>query len=274
MHELKSYINVKALVSAFQAVREKDFVFLGETHNFWEMVYVSEGKIGVTRDDKVFILNRGEIIFHKPMEFHRLWSEGGNSAKIIIFSFDADGEGLKLLENGIFRIELKDEELLYSILKHVDNIFNGKDIFTTKQCDNPDPQSFQLIKIYLEEFIISVINSANAKNAQKKSASSINYNIIINKMKENVYNSLTAEELAKLCNLSVSNLKKIFKIYSGEGVMSYFNRMKIHEAIKLLKTDSSIGEISDKLSYSGQNYFTVAFRRETGVSPMEYRKNI
>ncbi|MDP4119331.1 MAG: AraC family transcriptional regulator [Bacillota bacterium] len=273
MHRLENYINVKALVSAFEAVRESDFVFSGEMHNFWEMVYAADGKIGITRDDNVFILNKGEIIFHKPMEFHRLWSEGGNSAKIMVFAFDADGEGLKLLENGIFRIELKDEGLLREILKHVEAVFKGKDMFTTEDYEIPESQSRQLIKIYLEQFMISVLNSANAKSSQKKTASSNNYNTIINKMKENVYNSLSVEKLAKMCNLSVSNLKKIFKIYSGEGIMHYFNRMKIYEAINLMKTDLSIGEISDMLSYSGQDYFTVAFKRETGTSPTEYRRN-
>jgi AraC-like DNA-binding protein len=272
MHQLTSYIHVKSLVSAFETVRESNFVFSGEIHNFWEMVFVLEGKIGVTRDDKIYILNSGEIIFHKPMEFHRLWSEGGNQARIMIFSFDTEGDGMKFLEDGVFKISLEEELLLKKILIEVENSFeiDGNSLINYRQKLNK--QSVQLIKIYLEEFMLSVLNSNNAENVQKHSATSINYNIIINKMKENIYNSVTVKDIAKMCNLSVSNLKKIFKTYSGDGVIHYFNRMKINESKELLKTDLSIGEISDMLSYSGQNYFTVSFKRELGVSPLEYRR--
>jgi AraC-like DNA-binding protein len=52
--------------------------------------------------------------------------------------------------------------------------------------------------------------------------------------------------------MSVSNLKKTFKKYSDEGVISYFNKMKIRKSIDLLKQDLSIGEISEMLSFSSR----------------------
>ncbi|MBE6632099.1 MAG: AraC family transcriptional regulator [Ruminococcaceae bacterium] len=34
----------------------------------------------------------------------------------------------------------------------------------------------------------------------------------------------------------------------------------------------SMAEISAKMNFSSQNYFSSFFKRETGMSPMEYRK--
>lgn len=70
-------VSVKSLVSAFDMVRDADFAFDGEMHDFWEMVYIASGKAGITADERVFTLNAGQLVFHKPMEFHRICSVGG-----------------------------------------------------------------------------------------------------------------------------------------------------------------------------------------------------
>ena len=274
-HKLEHYIQVTALVLAFETVRKPDFVFSGEQHDFWEMVYVAEGKIGVTADDKIFILNAGDLMFYKPMVYHRLWSEGGESARIIIISFKATGKGLKLLEDKIFKIDFQDEKLLRKILAHK-KIVLGKEAEVGKESNRQDvkAQSRQFIKIYLELFLLSALNNKHIPNTQHDSSTSRNYNIIINKMKENLYQPLQVKDIAKLCNLSVSNLKKIFKIYSGKGVARYFKSMKINEAMNLLKEDLTIREISDLLSFSSQNSFAIAFKQETGLPPSKYRETL
>ena len=51
---------------------DKNFTFEGETHNFWEMVYIDKGKVLIKSESKEMILSQGEIIFHKPNEFHAI----------------------------------------------------------------------------------------------------------------------------------------------------------------------------------------------------------
>ncbi len=47
-----------------------------------------------------------------------------------------------------------------------------------------------------------------------------------------------------------------------------------HLLIALLEEGRSIADISERLSFSSQNYFTVVFKRETGVSPGVYRNRL
>ena len=56
--------------------------------------------------------------------------------------------------------------------------------------------------------------------------------------------------------------------------MDYVTRIRIRKAIELLRdADLKIYEIAQKVGYSSQHYFSSAFKRVLGVSPLEYRKN-
>ena len=49
-----------------------DFSFAGESHNFWEFVFVDKGEIDIYMESIHARLKKGEVAFHKPNEFHRL----------------------------------------------------------------------------------------------------------------------------------------------------------------------------------------------------------
>ena len=81
-------IRISALFSAFRQVFGKDYYFGGETHDFWELVCVVEGAIGVTAGKDVFLLEAGQAVLHRPMEFHSFWSEKDSCPDIIVISGD------------------------------------------------------------------------------------------------------------------------------------------------------------------------------------------
>lgn len=265
-YDIEKYIEINAFVSCFEQTTEPDFFFSGEMHNFWEMVYIKKGEIGFTSDEKVFSAEEGRIVFHKPMEFHRLWGCRNKKATTRIMSFYATGKGMKNFENAILSLNTDQEEMLDKIfsLKEENGLFEGKSV---------NPYARQLLKIHTELFLLNLSDTKN-EQINQKSITYENYRLIINTLKENVCCNMTVSEIAKLCNLSESNLKKTFKMYSGEGVISYFNRLKIIEAKKLIKENYSLKEISDMLSFPSQNYFTVFFKRQTGILPSKYLKNI
>ena len=59
-------IRISALFSAFRQVFGKDYYFGGETHDFWELVCVVEGAIGVTAGKDVFLLEAGQAVCTGP----------------------------------------------------------------------------------------------------------------------------------------------------------------------------------------------------------------
>ena len=84
---------------------------------------------------------------------------------------------------------------------------------------------------------------------------------------------ITVKKLAELVNLSEEHLSRKFKSETGMTLKSFIVKEKIHEAEALLRfTDLSLSSISEILSFSSQSWFQTAFKKQTGKTPMEYRK--
>lgn len=64
---------------------------------------------------------------------------------------------------------------------------------------------------------------------------------------------------------------KKFKKEVGISVKDYIKETKINRAKIMLKSGTSISEVTDTLNFSSQSYFTEIFRKLTGITPAEYR---
>ena len=69
-YPLKKELTVQAVVSAFYHKSPKDFKFAGESHDYWELIYVDRGRMLITAGSQQYVLKAGELAFHCPNEFH------------------------------------------------------------------------------------------------------------------------------------------------------------------------------------------------------------
>ena len=271
--EVVPKIQIKSFVSAFEATYRGGFDFKGENHNFWEFVYVIDGIISVTADDRVHTLKTGDIIFHKPMEFHKLKTINEKNATLLIMSFYLEGDSVEYFENAVFSLgndtQEKVEQIVTFLRKNKPEESKNNYLFRLKN----DPVLIQETANYTELFLISLLSS-DVKTKGVTTRSALVYKKIINVMKENVENNLTIDELAELCGMSTSNLKKVYSMYSVFSIHKYFVKLKIARAIEMLEEGYNVTEISDILGFNNQNYFSIVFKRETSMSPLHYRKNI
>ena len=98
---------------------------------------------------------------------------------------------------------------------------------------------------------------------------------IIGILKRNVYSQISINDIAKLTNYSKAYIFRHFKKVTHKGVIEYFIELKIKEAKKLLsKNELTIREISDKLGFDTSNYFSKVFKKNTGLTPTNYKKRI
>lgn len=260
---------IKCFITAFKEKFENGYCFNGEMHNFWELVYVTEGNLCVSEDSRVYELTKGDIIFHKPMEFHKIWVEKNQSARAIIISFESDDANITELSHGVYKLDAERQNSFEEIYTMLEEKFNIN--FYVRRKDEPDIVAEKITFMQFEIFLLSLLSSQNDIRCRQYNVSAMNYKTIIDTMNENISKNLSIDELATLCNLSVSNLKKIFAKYAGGGVMKHFNRLKIKKAMRLLRIGLSVSEVSYQLGFSSQNYFAVVFRRETGMLPSEFK---
>ena len=91
-------------------------------------------------------------------------------------------------------------------------------------------------------------------------------------IKDNIYNSITGEDVAKKVYLSLRQLDRIFLKYMSVSVSEFMCEQKIEEAKKLLvSTSLPVYEISDRLKFSDPAYFNRFFKKRVGKPPYQFR---
>ena len=214
--DVSKTFRIKNIYTAFGKRYDSTYYFEGEHHNFWEIVTVVDGEIGVTAGSDVFVLKKGQAIIHEPMEFHRLWSEGSTCPKIIIFSFEA--ENVPEYSSKIFEVD----DVLYPemVLGMIRRNFGAEEYELTDMVEKQGI-SYQLAVKKLEMYILDTVSQKVEEHSLIKSKAAENYTAIIKVLENNIDKNLLVSEIAKMCNMSEINLKKTFSKYAGMGVMDY-----------------------------------------------------
>lgn len=80
-------------------------------------------------------------------------------------------------------------------------------------------------------------------------------------------------ELAEQVYLNEQYLARLFKKTLGLSILEYITRERLKLARELLlTTDYPINRVADSVGYDNYSYFTRLFKRETGMTPQEYRQ--
>ncbi|RXZ80517.1 DNA-binding response regulator [Paenibacillaceae bacterium] len=84
---------------------------------------------------------------------------------------------------------------------------------------------------------------------------------------------LTLTDMAKHFHFNPSYLSSYFSTHNEEGFVDYLHKVRIGKAEELLqKGDAPISEISGLVGYSDHSYFCKVFKKSTGLSPSQYRR--
>lgn len=98
---------------------------------------------------------------------------------------------------------------------------------------------------------------------------------IINFIQLKYSEPLHVTEIAIMCGLDRSYMTRLFKEATGSTIQDYIIQYRIKKAKKLLEnTNSSIQHISLSVGYSDIFIFSKAFKKITGFSPSQWRKNM
>ncbi|MEN9884622.1 MAG: hypothetical protein RLZZ420_1839 [Bacteroidota bacterium] len=125
----------------------------------------------------------------------------------------------------------------------------------------------------LDKLIIEI-----TRNLAQHNISSRDFPQTFLKLEEALRNDLshhwTVEEMAALVGLGTTSFSAKVKNYSGFSPMNYLINIRISEAIKLLKKkEVNMTNIALDLGFYSSQHFATTFKKLTGYTPSEYRKN-
>ena len=103
------------------------------------------------------------------------------------------------------------------------------------------------------------------------------YNVkeILDYLQANIYGKITIRDIAKHVDKSESTVKQLFAGYRKDGIIKYYNSLKIKEARKLIREGHyNMAQISDLLHFDNPQYFSKCFKAVTNMTPSEYKTSI
>lgn len=286
IHKLETQVSVTGLVNVSYYKLPKNFVWSGEMHNFWEMVYVDKGELVITAGTDNYLLKAGELAFHCPNEFHNLRTGEQAPANIIVIAFACPSSMMQAFEKKILSLSAQEKQCLSSVVKeaestyvHFDNVAPCVDLV---QRETSPFGSQQIIKNLLEYFLILIYRHDDGINfaARAVPINQLHHHVqlviqVQEFLNEHYQEKITLESLAARQGISISQLKRIFKEQTGVSVITYLTNHRIGEAKRLIQESSlNFSQIAVAVGYDNIYYFSTLFKKHTGMTLTEYSKSL
>ncbi|MBA2213938.1 AraC family transcriptional regulator [Sellimonas intestinalis] len=287
---LKNEFSISQIYSIHYFEYMKDYVYDGESHDFWEILCVDSGSIEVTAGTEVKTLHKDEMIFHKPKEFHALRADGVTAPNLFVISFDCQDPCIRFFAKKTVTLNQNERFYLGQIISEARKAFftplNNPNICTLERLSNAEFASEHVIRLSLELLLISLyrryhdstpppspeqtfLHPAIRKNSDEFLHQTIDY------MKRHIYTPLTLAQICKENSVSRSQLQKLFHDKLHCGVIEYFCHLKIRMAQQLIREHRyNYTEIANILGYSSYQYFSLQFKKYTRMTPSQYFSSI
>lgn len=240
------------------------------THeNMMEICYLYKGKQNYILNNKQYTLYGGDMFITYPWEMHGTGTNPEEKSVLYWMHVDLSNSknfiGLpnkesKLLYDSLINLNLR----LFKIGPSIKNLFD--EFIEIFMSESP----LKIIK--LKNILISILlEIVSFKNNSITITTDINNALIF--IKNNIGDPITIESLSRISNLSESRFKQKFKEQIGIPPNEYIWRKKVDCAKQLLKTtDSNLTEIAYRLNFGSSQYFSNTFKKYTGMSPSQYKK--
>jgi len=284
----KSVVLEDSIISVHYFQYMSDFSFPGESHDFWELVCVDRGEIDALAGERRLTLKKGNILFHKPNEFHNVLTNGKVSPSLVVIGFVCHSPAIKSFEDQLMSVQDTEKELLAQIIVEARNTFSGRldDPYQEELIFNSEPLTFgsaQLISHYLEQLIIHLYRRyfsyslpvRSSRFLAEASSGNDTYNRIVRYMEEHLGERMTIDRICRDNLVGRSQLQKLFRDTKGCGVIEFFSMMKIDTAKQMIRDNQlNFTQIADRLGYSSIHYFSRQFKQITTMTPSEYATSI
>lgn len=247
-----------------------------ETHlhtDLFELTIVTDGAGTVTTNGIPVRVEKGDIYFTFPCDFHKIETDPNQPLKYDFFAFHSSIDSI--------RKDLAQIAELY----HPANmrIFKNDQIRqlignAISELNDEKAYSKELLTAIFRQIIIYTIRGFSqavpAKYPDTITSSEVLCYKIMHYIDTHIYSMKNLEELSRIMDYSYGYLSATFKKTTGDTIVHYHCRRKLETArLLLLENRLKITQIAEMLNYSSAYAFSKAFKNYFGISPHSYRTN-
>lgn len=280
---LKRIFSVTALVAAYHyenvvQAKNKNMHAL----DCWQIHCQTKGMKTLTIEGESHLFRKGDTAFIAPGSMREMEHSHGKNDYLII-SFESTSPLMHFFSNRVVTLTDAEIDMLQKLVylgRHCAIDLHEENKFGFFRRESSPPELLGVFQSYLELFLSIVYNRLqNALNINTllsdtpDAGQPLFVSLLKDYLNDHITENVTLEEISSRFFRSPTYIKKVFKSETGESIISYFSSLKIIEAKKLIyENKMNLQEISNYLSYSSPAHFSFAFKKHTGLTPSEYRK--
>ena len=236
-------------------------------HRHYEIYFLLKGRRRYIIENEIYDVEAGDVILVPPMTMHKTTfypsaPENEIHARLLYNVKEIHEELLPAFDKHFYRPVGKEREMLFLLINEsVEEIKKEK-------------ESNLLHSINMQKLLYILKNMPESgKTVQRLTDTERLMQGAAYFIKENCEKNITLKQMAEETGFAREYFSVVFKKAIGSNFNDYLNNMRIARALHLLtETDGPVSKISEQCGFTDSNYFTYVFKKITGVSPTNYRK--
>ena len=249
-------------------------------HDFFEVLYLSKGTGFHIIDSNKYEIQPPCVFFMSPGQAHKIEFSSDIEGYIFIFTPEFylinQTNPNRLIEFPFFfNIRQENRPL---ILESSEEVFFLENLFKKgiAEIGKGENYSIELLRSVLDLILTScAVLYKTDENLLAKGKGHIMVKKFFKLVEENYQNNLSVNEYADKLAITPNHLTQTVNQLTGKTSSQIIKAKQVLEIKRLLvHTNLSVTEIAFRLNFPDQSYFTKFFKREAGLSPLQYRVKI
>jgi len=281
---LNSASFLPVIIKSIERIHDPSWSMDYSIHEHYEMVYMEKGQAVFEVEGRHAPMGPNDMIIIKPNQKHKFSVKSKEGCMFIVMYFRFEnrfgGEYSKIsLEDFLNFVQGREAGPFITLkVSQKNEIIMLLNRITREKAGKEPGSEFLEHLLVLELFVLisralkmEWEDSIKEKTPKVKELISASVKFINN----NFERDISLKDIANYVFLSSSYFSRVFREEMGITPISYLLKVRIERAKEMLReTDAKISDIAVSVGFSHQQRFNDIFKKHTGMSPMQYRKQV